>query len=163
MTPAEVVANLRVFNDWRRGELDDLSMPDPREIGEAIDAAVEMIERMEKHLLLILEEPENTMSNGSDPNPYTERSTRVSQPLGGNIPWLILIVPVLLLRRVLLARPEVSHESVAAAQAPSPSPAAAPSAAAPPCDAVSGSRADWPDPGRTERTPRGPRGEKEEM
>ena len=48
MTPAEVVANLRVFNDWRRGELDDLSMPDPREIGEAIDAAVEMIERMEK-------------------------------------------------------------------------------------------------------------------
>ena len=48
MTPAEVVANLRVFNDWRRGELDDLSMPDPREIGEAIDAAVEMIERMGK-------------------------------------------------------------------------------------------------------------------
>ena len=48
MTPAEVVANLRVFNDWRRGELDDLSMPDPREIGEAIDAAIEMIERMER-------------------------------------------------------------------------------------------------------------------
>lgn len=47
MTPAEVVANLRVFNDWRRGELDDLSMPDPRDIGEAIDAAVEMIERLE--------------------------------------------------------------------------------------------------------------------
>ena len=47
MTPAEVVANLRVFNDWRRGELDDLSMPDPREIGEAIDAAVEMVERFE--------------------------------------------------------------------------------------------------------------------
>ena len=47
MTPAEVVANLRVFNDWRRGELDDLSMPDPREIGEAIDAAIAMIERLE--------------------------------------------------------------------------------------------------------------------
>ena len=47
MTPAEVVANLRVFNDWRRGELDDLSMPDPREIGEAIDTAVELIERLE--------------------------------------------------------------------------------------------------------------------
>ena len=46
MTPAEVAAKLRVFNDWRRGELDDLSMPDPREIGEAIDAAIEMIERM---------------------------------------------------------------------------------------------------------------------
>lgn len=46
MTPAEVAAKLRVFNDWRRGELDDLSMPDPREIGKAIDAAIEMIERM---------------------------------------------------------------------------------------------------------------------
>ena len=46
MTPTETAAKLRVFNDWRRGELDDLSMPDPREIGEAIDAAVEMIERM---------------------------------------------------------------------------------------------------------------------
>ena len=48
MTPAEVVANLRVFNDWRRGELDDLSMPDPREIGEAIDTAIEMIERTQE-------------------------------------------------------------------------------------------------------------------
>ena len=47
MTPAEVTAKLRVFNDWRRGELSFLSMPDPREIGEAIDAAVEMIERLE--------------------------------------------------------------------------------------------------------------------
>lgn len=48
MTPAETTAILRQFNEWRRGELDDLSMPDPREIGEAIDAAIEMIERMEK-------------------------------------------------------------------------------------------------------------------
>ncbi len=48
MTPTEVAAKLRVFNDWRRGELDDLSMPDPREIGEAIDAAVEMIDRLEE-------------------------------------------------------------------------------------------------------------------
>lgn len=47
MTPTETAAKLRVFNDWRRGELDDLSMPDPREIGEAIDAAVEMIDRLE--------------------------------------------------------------------------------------------------------------------
>ena len=50
MTPTETAAKLRVFNDWRRGELDDLSMPDPREIGEAIDAAIEMIERMEKQV-----------------------------------------------------------------------------------------------------------------
>ena len=47
MTPAQVAATLRQFNEWRRGELDDLSMPDPREIGEAIDAAIEMIERIE--------------------------------------------------------------------------------------------------------------------
>ena len=50
------------------GELDKQAlhetMAHPIEIGEAIDAAVEMIERMEKHLRLILEEPENTMSNG---------------------------------------------------------------------------------------------------
>ena len=54
MTPTETAAKLRVFNDWRRGELDDLSMPDPREIGEAIDAAVEMIERMDGALESLL-------------------------------------------------------------------------------------------------------------
>ena len=100
MTPAETAAILRQFNDWRRGD-EDIPQPDPRVIGEAIDAAVEMIERleaaekerdalrsvlaefqygaavanetikalqakieaMEKRLRLILEEPENTMSN----------------------------------------------------------------------------------------------------
>jgi len=64
MTPAETAAILRQFNAWRRDFDDKIRQPDPREIGEAIDAAVEMIERMEKHLRLILEEPENTMSNG---------------------------------------------------------------------------------------------------
>jgi hypothetical protein len=66
MTPAEVAAKLRQFSTTGAGtgELDEVSMPDPREISEAIDAAIEMIERMEKHLRLILEEPENTMSNG---------------------------------------------------------------------------------------------------
>lgn len=63
MTPTATTAILRQFNAWRRGD-EDIPHPDPREIGAAIDAAVEMIERMEKHLLLILEEPENTMSNG---------------------------------------------------------------------------------------------------
>lgn len=80
MTPTETVAFLRNYNVWRRGNLDDQPMPDPREIGEAIDAVVEMIgrleatekernvlkakvARMEKRLRLILEEPENTMSN----------------------------------------------------------------------------------------------------
>lgn len=46
MTPAEVAAILQHFNDWRRGHHDDTAMPDPREIGKAIDAAVEMIERV---------------------------------------------------------------------------------------------------------------------
>ena len=63
MTPTETAAILRQFNEWRRLEDDALPYSEV-EIGEAIDAAVEMIERMEKHLLLILEEPENTMSNG---------------------------------------------------------------------------------------------------
>ena len=62
MTPTETTTILRQFNEWHRGD-EDIPQFDPREIGEAIDAAVEMIERMEKHLLLILEEPENTMSN----------------------------------------------------------------------------------------------------
>jgi len=67
MTPTETAAILRQFNEWRRGDYapeEQPTQPDPVEISEAIDAAVEMIERMEKHLRLILEEPENTMSNG---------------------------------------------------------------------------------------------------
>ena len=47
MTPAEVAATLRQFNGWRRDFEDKVEQPDPREIGEAIDAAVEMIERLE--------------------------------------------------------------------------------------------------------------------
>ena len=46
MTPSEVAATLRQFNGWRRDFDDKFEQPDPREIGEAIDAAVEMIERM---------------------------------------------------------------------------------------------------------------------
>ena len=46
MTPTETAAILRRYNSWRRGNLDRQPMPDPREIGEAIDAAIEMIERM---------------------------------------------------------------------------------------------------------------------
>ena len=46
MTPAETTAILRQFNAWRLGD-DDIEQPDPREIGEAIDAAIEMIERLE--------------------------------------------------------------------------------------------------------------------
>ena len=45
MTPAEVAAKLRAFNEWRRGD-EDIPQPDPRVIGKAIDAAVEMIDRL---------------------------------------------------------------------------------------------------------------------
>ena len=46
MTPTEAVAILRQFNEWRRGD-EDIPQFDPREIGEAIDAAVEMTEQFE--------------------------------------------------------------------------------------------------------------------
>lgn len=48
MTPAEVAATLRQFNGWRRDFDDKFEQPDSREVSEAIDAAVEMIERMGK-------------------------------------------------------------------------------------------------------------------
>ena len=47
MTPAEVAATLRQFNGWRRDFDDKLEQPDPHEVSEAIDAAIEMIERLE--------------------------------------------------------------------------------------------------------------------
>ena len=47
MTPTETAAKLQHFNDWRRGHHDDTAQPDPREIGEAIDAAIEMVDRLE--------------------------------------------------------------------------------------------------------------------
>ena len=46
MTPTETAAKLRQYNQRRRGNLEGMPQPDPREIGEAIDAAIEMIERM---------------------------------------------------------------------------------------------------------------------
>ena len=48
MTPAEVTTILRQFNGWRRDFDDKFEQPDPREIGEAIDAAIEMIESAEE-------------------------------------------------------------------------------------------------------------------
>ena len=50
MTPNETAAFLRRFNEWRRGDYapeDQPAQPDPVEIGIAIDAAIEMIERLE--------------------------------------------------------------------------------------------------------------------
>ena len=48
MTPIEVAATLRQFNGWRRDFEDKFEQPDPCEISEAIDAAIEMIESAEE-------------------------------------------------------------------------------------------------------------------
>ena len=45
MTPTETAALLRQLNEWRRGG--DIDPPGPLEVGKAIDAAIEMIERLE--------------------------------------------------------------------------------------------------------------------
>ena len=55
MTPTETAAKLRHFNAWRRDFDDKFEQPDPHEVSEAIDAAIEMIERMEWELRLIAE------------------------------------------------------------------------------------------------------------
>ena len=51
MTPAEVVTKLRQFNEWRRGDYEPSEQPappDPREIGEVIDSAIEMLDEIER-------------------------------------------------------------------------------------------------------------------
>ena len=52
MTPTETATILRQYNVWRRGNLEDQPMPDPREIGLAIDAAIEMLESAEEERAL---------------------------------------------------------------------------------------------------------------
>mgnify|MGYP006057299227 FL=1 len=47
MTPTETATILRQFNKWRRGD-DDIPQLDGHKVGEAIDAAIGMIERMSK-------------------------------------------------------------------------------------------------------------------
>jgi hypothetical protein len=64
MSPTETAAALRQYNVWRRGNLEDLPQPDPREIGEAIDAAIEMIERMDgalESLLICCDDSDSAM------------------------------------------------------------------------------------------------------
>ena len=46
MTPTETAAFLRRYNEWRRDD-EDISQFDVCKIGEAIDAAVEMSERLD--------------------------------------------------------------------------------------------------------------------
>ena len=47
MTPTETTTILRQFNEWLRGDRYDIVAPTTREMGEALDAAAEMIERLE--------------------------------------------------------------------------------------------------------------------
>lgn len=63
----KTAAFLRQFNEWRRGD-DDIEQPAPREIGEAIDAAVEMIERMGKMEAALRRHHEMAMGAGLDPS-----------------------------------------------------------------------------------------------
>lgn len=44
-TPTEVANFLQQFNDWRRGA--ESPQPDPIAVGLAIDAAIEMLNRLE--------------------------------------------------------------------------------------------------------------------
>ena len=67
MTPIETANFLRQFNEWRRGD-EDIPQPDPRVIGEAIDAAIEMIERMEKMQAALRRHHEMAMGAGLDPS-----------------------------------------------------------------------------------------------
>ena len=88
MTPTETANFLRQFNEWRRGEGEDLQMPNPREIGKAIDAAVEMIDRLEaaekerdalRAKIAEMERQEPVMwANSSDIN-----SSRINRERGG--------------------------------------------------------------------------------
>ena len=71
MTTAEVAAFLRQFNEWRRGDYEPSEQPappDPIEIGEAIDAAVEMIGRMENMKAALRQHHKNAMGEGLDPS-----------------------------------------------------------------------------------------------
>ena len=83
MTPTETADFLRRYNEWRRGD-EDISQFDPREIGEAIDATVEMIERLEEAETAALEQARlNGMGSERDrqngrAGPVTAASTRAA-------------------------------------------------------------------------------------
>jgi hypothetical protein len=42
----QVISTLKQYNSWRRG--DDSPQPDPKEIGEALDAAIELLSKQQK-------------------------------------------------------------------------------------------------------------------
>ena len=66
MTLTETIAILRQFNEWRRGEDEDIPQPAAHKITAAIDAAVEMIERLEKMEAALRDHHKNAMCEGCD-------------------------------------------------------------------------------------------------
>ena len=60
MSPTETTTILRQFNEWRRGD-EDIPQFDPNKIGAAIDAAIGMIERLDR---LIHQEPIGWLFDG---------------------------------------------------------------------------------------------------
>ena len=44
MTTQQAITILRQHNQWRRGDDEDIEMQDPKDIGEAIDVAVAIME-----------------------------------------------------------------------------------------------------------------------
>jgi len=72
MTPTKAAATLRRFNEWRRGD-EDIPQFDPREIGEAIDAAIAMIERTAKTELEIRDRNDFIVRLQNELRGYRER------------------------------------------------------------------------------------------
>lgn len=64
MTPAEVITFLRQFNERCR----DCQFEDKYRVMEAIDAAIEMIKRMENMKAALRQHHKNAMGEGLDPS-----------------------------------------------------------------------------------------------
>ena len=65
MTPDEVILALRKLNVWRQGK-GDLTSLDLQQIWQALDAAAEMIERLEKMEAALRDHHKNAMCEGCD-------------------------------------------------------------------------------------------------
>ena len=77
MTLNEVTTILRNFNKWRRGN-ENIPQLDAREIGKAIDAAIETIERLERveaALRALKADPWPTIINGMITPAHISRPT----------------------------------------------------------------------------------------
>lgn len=48
-SPSSVVSLVRRYNRWRKGD-DDLEMENPKQIGEALDAICDLVEKLQRHV-----------------------------------------------------------------------------------------------------------------